>query len=102
MYDKHHQTRTLATGLTCAAVPVCPHGVPCVPPPLQISGPVCVHRFRQWALPPGCLQVHVVTDGETCLSLAAAAGLSLEELLQLNSGKKHKAGLKGGMGADDK
>ena len=61
-----------------------------------------MHRFRQWALPPGCLQVHVVTDGETCLSLAAAAGLSLEELLQLNSGKKHKAGLKGGMGADDK
>ncbi|PNW85187.1 hypothetical protein CHLRE_03g175351v5 [Chlamydomonas reinhardtii] len=52
----------------------------------EISGPVCVHRFRQWALPPGCLQVHVVTDGETCLSLAAAAGLSLEELLQLNSG----------------
>ncbi|KAG2442721.1 hypothetical protein HXX76_002803 [Chlamydomonas incerta] len=53
---------------------------------MQISGPVCVHRFRQWALPPGCLSVHVVTDGETCTGLAAVAGVSLEELLQLNTG----------------
>ncbi|KAG2450144.1 hypothetical protein HYH02_000247 [Chlamydomonas schloesseri] len=55
-------------------------------PCLQIAGPVCVHRFRQWALPPGCTRVHAAVDGDTCAGLAAAAGIPLEELRLLNSG----------------